>query len=67
MYTARMEAIREYLRATGQNQAQFAKRVGVDRSTVTLWLNGKRKPSGTHQLIIWDRTGISLEKLRESA
>jgi transcriptional regulator with XRE-family HTH domain len=67
MYTAGMEAIREYLKATGQNQSEFAKRVGVDRSTVTLWLQGKRHPSEDQQLIIWSRTGISLEKLRAGA
>jgi transcriptional regulator with XRE-family HTH domain len=60
-----MEAIRQYLEATGLSQAQFAKRVGVDRSTVTLWIQGKRRPSHERQLIIWDRTGISLEKLNE--
>ena len=62
-----MEAIREYLKATGQNQAQFAKRVGVTRSAVTLWLQGKRKPSEDQQAIIWSRTRISLEKLRGGA
>jgi transcriptional regulator with XRE-family HTH domain len=60
-----MEAIREYLQATGQSQSEFAKRVGVSRSTVTLWLQGKRHPTIDRQLIIWNRTGIGLDKLRE--
>lgn len=60
-----MEAIREYLKVTGLNQSDFAKRVGVSRSTVTLWLQGKRQPSEFQAWRINNMTGIAMHKLRE--
>ena len=57
--------IREYMKATGQNQSTFARRVGVHRSTVTLWVQGRRRPSKDQAWRIHTQTGIALEKLRE--
>lgn len=63
MYTADMQAIREYLAATGQSQTQFAERVGVSRSAVTLWLQGKRFPSEFQRFRIHKATGIEMDRL----
>lgn len=60
-----MEAIREYLKATGQNQSEFAARVGASRSAVSLWIRGKRQPSDYQLYRIHRETGIALEKLRK--
>ena len=58
-----MKAIHDYLKATGLNQAQFAERINVDRSTVTLWLQGKRTPTDAHLDVISARTGIKRKLL----
>ena len=64
MYTVAMEALREYMAATGMNQSKFAERVGVSRSAVTLWLQGKRRPTEDQLDIISARTGIDRSKLK---
>ena len=58
-----MQAVRDYIKATGMNQAKFAARVGVSRSAVTLWLQGKRTPTEDQLDIISARTGIDRQKL----
>ncbi len=56
-------ALTEYMRATGLNQVELAKRIGVNPSQLNHWLNRERSPSAENLKLIWQRTGISLEKL----
>lgn len=37
-------ALRNWLKANNMKQCEFASRIKVDRSTVTLWVQGKRRP-----------------------
>ena len=60
-----MKALRQYMEATGLNQSKLAERVGVSRSTITLWLQGKRAPTDDRLDIISARTGIDRKKLTE--
>ena len=60
-----MKALHEYMAATGLNQSKLADRIGVTRSTVTLWLQGKRNPSADHLDLIAARTGINRNRLEQ--
>ena len=60
-----MEALREYMKATGINQVELAKRVGVSATQMNHWLRKRRAPSVTNLKHISEKTGIKLEKLAE--
>ncbi len=40
------EAVQEWLERAGQNQAGLAKIMGVDPSTITGWVRGRKRPYG---------------------
>jgi transcriptional regulator with XRE-family HTH domain len=61
-----MQILIDYMAATGLNKSKLARRIGVSRSTVTLWLQGKRKPCVDTLDLIAARTGIDRERLGKS-
>jgi transcriptional regulator with XRE-family HTH domain len=58
-----MKILREYMAATGLNQSKLAERIGVSRSSITLWLQGKRQPTDAQLDVISARTGIERRRL----
>ena len=62
-----MKTLHEYMAATGLNRSRLAERIGVSRSTVTLWMQRKRSPSAEHLDIISARTGIDRRRLEAEA
>lgn len=59
------KALTEYMKVTDLTQAALAKRIGVNPSHLNHWINGSRDPSVQNLKLIWQKTGISLEKLVE--
>ena len=60
-----MEALRQYMKATGINQAELAKRIGVSATHLNHWIKKRRAPTVANLKQISERTGIRLEKLAE--
>jgi len=52
--------ISDYIKQEGISQAEFARRIGVDRSTVTLWIQGLRRPASDMALHIEQVTDGSI-------
>jgi len=46
--------LRHLLHATGWSQVELARRLEIDKSTITYWLQEKRKPDGTARYAIAD-------------
>ena len=40
-----IDAIKDLMLENGLNQDKFAKRIGVNQTTISQWLLGKKKPS----------------------
>ncbi len=57
-----MQKLKRYLKRPGMNQNRLAIRLGVNRSVVHHWLNG-RKPSGKYLIALSRVTGIKIEDL----
>ena len=59
-----MKAIAKYLKEHGLSQREFGKRVGVNQSMVSQWLNGVRPLSPKKAVQINKRTAIPRHELR---
>lgn len=46
----------EFLRTTGETQADFAARIGVTKEAVRLWANGSRVPRRAQMVAITEAT-----------
>ena len=52
-----------FLIESGMNQSAMAKILDVHRSTLSLWINGKRKPARDQLPQLSKLTGIPVERL----
>lgn len=59
-----MQPLIDYMKATGMSRAELARRIGVSRSLITYWMQGKRSPSDDALDVIAARTGISRKRLQ---
>jgi DNA-binding transcriptional regulator YdaS (Cro superfamily) len=55
--------IQEYLQIENLNQITFARRLGVSKSTITLLMQGARRPSPTLALRIEQATGGAVTRM----
>ena len=58
-----MQALVDYMKISGLNQTELAKRIGVNQGHLNHWLQGRRAPTVANLKLISERTGISLEIL----
>lgn len=59
----RAEKIRQKIKDSFGSYNKFAQAMGVDRSTVTKWLNGSRKPSYNTAVKITRKLDCTLEDI----
>jgi transcriptional regulator with XRE-family HTH domain len=57
------KALKEFFKRSGMSQYQLAKQMRIDRSTVTRWMKGQRKPARTQLAVLSKITGIKVEDL----
>ena len=57
------DALMGFLIESGMNQSTMAKVLDVHRSTLSLWINGKRKPARGQLPQLSKLTGIPVERL----
>ena len=55
--------LRAYLKANRLSQYRLAVNLGVDRSLVTYWLQGRNKPNKANMLKLAQMTGIPMERM----
>lgn len=58
-----MELVQDWLTRKNVSRAEFARRIGADKSQVTRWLKADHNPSLPVLRRISSVTGISLERL----
>lgn len=58
-----VEALRVHMGA--RNDAQLARALTIPKGTISKLRNGGLRVSGAHLIVIYDKTGLSIEKLRE--
>jgi transcriptional regulator with XRE-family HTH domain len=58
-----MQALIDYMRISGLNQGELAKRIGVDPTHLNHWIHRRRAPTIANLKLISEKTGISLERL----
>lgn len=58
-----MQALLDYMRVSGLNQMELAKRIGVNPGHLNHWLRKRRAPTVANLKVISEKTGISLERL----
>ena len=51
--------LRRWMEANGTKRRDFAKRIGVSPSTVSLWTEGKSRIAPSHVAAVMDELGIS--------
>lgn len=51
-----------FLERSGMNQSALALRLNVHRSTLSLWINGKRKPARNSIPELSEVTGVPIER-----
>lgn len=56
--TAHIEIIKQLLIDQGLTQQAFADAIGVNQTTVSQWLLGKKKPSYDSIAVIYEKFGI---------
>lgn len=59
----RAEKIKQKIKGSFGSYNKFAQAMGVDRSTVTKWLNGSRKPSYETAVKITRKLNVTLEDI----
>ena len=57
------EVIREIMVLNNLTQAKMAKIIGVDQTTVSQWLLGRKKPSYDSTLAIYEKFGVEPNEL----
>lgn len=57
------QVIKEILIQHNLSQEKFAKMIGVNQTTVSKWLLGKKKPSFESVLLIYEKFGITPNEL----
>jgi len=58
-----MQALRDYMKVSGLNQTELAKRLGVNQGQLNHWLKKRRAPTVANLKMISEKTGIGLERL----
>lgn len=58
-----MQVLKDYLSATGMDQAELARRIGVDPAQLNRWLRGRGTPTLRWLKAIHAATGIKAERL----
>lgn len=58
-----MKEIKEYRKTRGMSQAELAKHVGVERSTVAKWESGSNHPQAAHLVKLAEIFGCSVDEL----
>lgn len=58
-----MYYLRQFIAQRELTQEKFADKIGVTQGTVSLWLNGKKRPSLTNLMTIAAVSKIPIEKL----
>ena len=58
-----MNELKRYFKKSGMSQYRLAQLLGIDRSAVTHWVKGKRKPARAHLAKLAEITGIPIENL----
>ncbi len=57
------QVIKEILIQNNLSQEKFAKIIGVNQTTISKWLMGKKKPSYDSILLIYQKFGITPNEL----
>ncbi|MGN1077159.1 MAG: helix-turn-helix transcriptional regulator [Candidatus Gallimonas sp.] len=60
---AYIEAIKQILAERNMSQQKFAEEIGVNQTTVSQWLLGKKKPSYDSILGIYEKFGVEPNQL----
>ena len=58
-----MNNLKEIIREKGLRQEWIAKKVGVDASVMSLWVNNKRQPNGIHLVQLAKAINCSAEEI----
>lgn len=51
------ELLRQHINSQGVDDQEFAARIGVSKGTISLWLSGHIRPSGSSALLLQSATG----------
>lgn len=57
------EVIKDFMKKEKLTQEEFAKKIGVNQTTVGQWLLGKKQPSYLSILAIYEKFGITPNEL----